>query len=238
MTMNGEAARVAEEVPEGKERGRGRAGRFRNRVQFGVRGRPIARIRRRAHDRGVTEVATTIVRFRRGIDPVTDVPEVARANNLLNRTAVIQDTYRPDKVDMYFDEMLWRRVLDYACSFREGATIDINDVRLDPKPRGLLARLFQNEKWIECTESVESFLVRWNGTDPGEREPPPLIIVKDGHTPVLCVSTEYWSRVGGPPEYHDSYTYSIYASDDQSASIREFIEASNGAGHWDLREEV
>ena len=64
----------------------------------------------------------TGIRFVAGIEPASIAPAAVKtAGSLAHRFAVIQETYRPDKVDMYFDEALWRRLVEFARGTAPGA---------------------------------------------------------------------------------------------------------------------
>ena len=180
----------------------------------------------------MSTTAKTQIRFRRGVDNVTLVSKLARENRLLSRFAVIQDSYRPDKIDMFFDELLWRRLIAYAKQFSERATVEImNEAPTDK--RGFLNRLFHRQSEIIGGLPVNEFLERWAMLTPDDREPPALIIVREHGIPVLCISTEYWTRVGGPREYADSYTYSVFSRDPRE-EIGQFIASATESTSWNI----
>ena len=174
----------------------------------------------------------TEIRFRKGIDPVTQIPEEIRANGLTERTAIIQDSYRPDKVDMFFDEALFLRLLDYARMVADGGTVQVFEEPTATRPQTLLAKLLGLDERTQLVRTLDDFLEGWSKTAPDEREPPVKVLVLRRGLVELCVVTEFWTRVGGPPEYHDSYTYSVFSSDDRSGEIREYLAASPEASSW------
>jgi hypothetical protein len=48
---------------------------------------------------------------------------------------------------------------------------------------------------------------------------------------VAVVETEFWSSVGGPSPYHDSYTFSLYTGQNRSEELQKISElACSGAG--------
>ena len=177
---------------------------------------------------------TTRIRLRQGADAVTPIPEEARTAGLSHRTAIIQETYRPDRVDMFFDEALFLRLLDYARNVSNGGEITIIAEVCEARPSSLLAKLFGEKEKAEDPRSLDAYLQGWQATAPDEREPPLRIIVLQGGAPTLCIATEYWTRVGGPPEYHDSYTYSVFSREDRSQEIADFLGSSPEADSWSI----
>lgn len=154
----------------------------------------------------------TEVNFVDGLDDVRSLPGFAKAAALTSRFAVIQDTYRPDCVDMYFDEPLWRSLLSFCENESE---------------RVLFA---QTQKGGELTEPAE-FLPKWEAETELVRMPPPLIFGYRGDQIELAMETEYWCNSGGPMPYHDSFTYSFYTRHSISAKILEALATSN-AERW------
>lgn len=174
----------------------------------------------------------TEIRFRRGIDPVTEIPEEARANGLTERIAIIQESYRPDKVDMFFDEALFLRLLDYARKVSDGGTVEVIEEALATRQKTLLSKMLGRDDRTQEVRTLDDFLQGWSATPSDEKEPPIKVLVLKCGSPNLCIATEFWTRVGGPPEYHDSYTYSIFSREDRSEEIREFLAASPEADSW------
>ena len=129
---------------------------------------------------------------------------------------------------MYFDEALFLRLLDYARKVSEGGTVQVIE-EPSTQPNTLLARLLGRDERIQEARTLDNFIQGWSVTPSDEKEPPiKVLVLKDG-SPTLCIATEFWTRVGGPPEYHDSYTYSVFSREDRSNEIREFLAASTAA---------
>lgn len=156
----------------------------------------------------------TEVDFFAGFDPVCLVPRAVKQAGLTQRFAVIQHTYRADCPDMYFDQALWRRLVEFA-------------EQLGPEVRVVPA-----EGQPEMT--VEAFIDTWQGVPDVERDPPAFVLVREGPTLRLLMATEYWARVGGPPRYHDSFTYSLFSNADLGGRVREFLAGAPGAGDWKM----
>jgi hypothetical protein len=161
----------------------------------------------------------TKIRFVRGFEPAFAVPKPAKVAGLEHRFAVIQETYRPDQVDMYFDEALWRRLLAFAMQFAPGLSVGIS------QPRDT------NEI------QPEDFLAAWNLGAREDREPPAITVRESGKL-VLYIDPEYWVSVGGPMPYHDSYTNSIYANEDLSARVMRFLAEADAVAGWDLSADI
>jgi hypothetical protein len=90
-----------------------------------------------------------------------------------HRFAVVLDTYRRDKIDMFFDSSLALLVVSALCQ-----------------------------------------IIRYNQ----------LSMRMAGGAIGAIVQTEWWSSVGGPSPYHDSYTISFYTANDHSSEFRQAIE--------------
>lgn len=158
----------------------------------------------------------TEVRFVSGLDGATKVPAAARAAGLTRRFAVIQETYRPDKVDLYFDEALWRQLALFSATFY---STTVATVAL-PKTGSEIP--------------LSSFLEALHQSDELDREPPECLYVRSSGRLLLCVETEFWCLVGGPALYHDSYTYSFYSNTDLEGPIRQSLASATHAGQWIL----
>jgi hypothetical protein len=159
----------------------------------------------------------TQIDFATGFNKVSPVPKAVRVAGLDCRLAVIQHTNRSDKVDMYFDEPLWRRLIEFAVQFRANMNIHVAEREGSPE--------------VE----LNAFLAAWKSS---ESKPPGLIFVRDGQQLVLCIATEYWAYFGGPWPYHDSYTYSLYSKDDLTQSVKTFLMAAEGASGWGFGETI
>lgn len=161
----------------------------------------------------------TEIRFAAGIDGHFQIPQPAKAG-LDHRFAVIQETYRADSPDSYFDEPLWLRLIEFA---REsGAATTIRAEGPDGRP----------------DVPLDDFLSGFRDTPAADREPAEFVSVWRGPELILFIHTEFWCRLGGPPLYHDSYTYSLYTKDDVSERVMRFVAQADAASGWDLAKTI
>jgi hypothetical protein len=156
----------------------------------------------------------TQVNFVAGFDAASRVPPAVRKAGLTHRTAVIQETYRPDSPDMYFDEALWLRLLDFARAFCPGAEVLVGKEAQTP----------------------EAFLQDWRASD--ERDPADSIEVRNQGELVLFVATEFWTNVGGPAPYADSYTYSFFSKDEITGRLMAYLRDGDTDRRWMLASEA
>lgn len=163
-----------------------------------------------------------------GFSPTTPPLKIVRDAGFGHRTGVIQHTYRSNCVDAYFDESLWRRLVEFAKTFGVVSVID----RPWGGPRA------PNRDWhsgkadqpsAADERPMEGFLERWNGD-----YPPEMILARNGGRVDLSIATEYWAQVGGPRPYADSFTYSICSRDDLSERLAGFLRSSSDAIGWSL----
>jgi hypothetical protein len=168
-------------------------------------------------DVAVGEIKTEIS-FVSGFDAEDRTPGLVKSAGLKHRFAVIQETYRPDKVDMYFDEALWGRLFDFAIRYA-----------LDRKT---IAEIRYASKEMPAANLVTA------GRQETDKKPPPYILVRDGGKCVLCIATEFWNLIGGPWPYHDSYTYSIYSNEVLDDQVLQFLRQANAAHEWQISPDV
>jgi hypothetical protein len=90
-----------------------------------------------------------------GFDDVRCQPDYAKSAGLNHRFAIIQETYRPDCVDMYFDEPLWLSLLEFVK--RTSTNVQIGVTQNSSKKVAL-----------------ENFLADFSKLPNEERHPPPL----------------------------------------------------------------
>jgi len=149
-----------------------------------------------------------------GFDSACPVPKMVRAAGLNYRVAVIQDTYRADKVDMYFDLSLWEHILEFASKFGENVSIVQLNGESEVKP----------DTVIEALREMEEV----------DQEPPEFILLRHGQELVLCIATEYWAHIGGPMPYHDSYTYSLFSKHNITENVRTFLTEAAASQDWEI----
>lgn len=179
----------------------------------------------------------TEIEFVEGFDPACAVPACVKAASLNHRLAVIQHTYRPDSVDMYFDEALWRRLLQFAEQFGSEYRVGIIDRDWS---MGAVNRDWESGRADEPTEadeiSVDAFLAAWSRMS--ERDPPEYIMVRGKRGLVMCIATEYWTQVGGPRPYADSYTYSLFSKSFINALAVRFVLSAEEAQGWAIAQPI
>src|SRR5690606_8447614 len=79
-----------------------------------------------------------------------------------------------------------------------------------------------------------AFWAEWQRLPKEDREPPLFIFAGQNEVEAsLVVETEYWTRVGGPMPYHDSYTYSFYSGVPIGDAIMKRLAEAN-EGKWNL----
>lgn len=178
-------------------------------------------------------MSTTQIEFVEGLDPASPIPSFVRAAGLNRRLAVIQHTCRPDSVDMYFDEPLWRRLIEFAVRLRAGSQVAIIDRDHVTVDRNWQKRTAQDPARSEELP-LEGFMSAWSASDDPNRDPPEYITVRDEGNLVLCIATEYWTQAGGPARYADSYTYSIFSEDDIASKVISFLGEADAARGWEL----
>ncbi len=135
-------------------------------------------------------------------------PADAYEAGLRHRFAVVLDTYRRDKVDMYFDADLFLRLVPALC---QAIGYDGVDIRLTDGSR---------------FTSFGDVARHYTGLEELEREPPERIQLSRRGQLAGMVDTEFWTMVGGPSPYHDSYTLSFYTDQDRSATLRRVSETA------------
>jgi hypothetical protein len=160
----------------------------------------------------------TPIRFLAGIEPWNRAPAAVKAAGFAHRFAVIQETHRANKAEygMYFDEALWRRLFEFAREIAPGAQVGIVGYGC--------ANEMTADDFLTANASIE--------------DPPAFLLVRANGTLSLCIETEFWTNVGGPWPYHDSYTYAIWSSDDVSARVIRFLREADASASWDIRSDV
>ena len=153
-----------------------------------------------------------------------DMVRFIRTTELKQRFAVIQSTHLEGHSDPYFDEGLWRCLLDFVGNYDQQASVTVTDWRgrpsKDEAPLGVYVR-------------------EWNDRRPEDRSwPAAYVYVRKEGKVELLMATEYWTLVGGPYPYSDSYTYSLYSNSDIGNDLCQFLQSSSCAGNWNISREV
>lgn len=157
------------------------------------------------------------VDFVAGVEWDWRMPKFVAAAGLARRLAVIQDSYVEGAGEMVFDEALWRSLLDYITQQAGEAYVAVDFQGVQPREIPLAG-----------------YMIDWERRSPTDREPPAWVALRVDGRLVLCVITEYWTRIGGPDPYHDSYTYSLLSERDLAVEVIAWLSASPAAAGWKL----
>jgi hypothetical protein len=160
-------------------------------------------------------MAKTEIRFVSGFDEAAVIVPLLRTAGFTHRFAVIQETYRSDQVDMYFDEALWRCLFELVKTFAPDSQVSVETYGVGEEP-------------------VAGFLPN----DPRLNEPFDFVVARKGERPILCMVTEFWNRFGGPEVYHDSYTYALYSHEQLDAHVISLLRQSKDSDLWDISEHI
>ncbi len=137
----------------------------------------------------------------------------------MHRFATIQDTYVEELGEMYFDEALWKALVQFVSGYAPDSdvsvTAEFKDVGRKAKP-------------------IVSFMEEWQSTSEDDRSPPAFLAVKVDGALRLAMLREYWNQVGGPQPYADSYTYSIFSDRDLADEIMSTIRIAPDASRWEI----
>lgn len=141
-----------------------------------------------------------------GYHDVSFPPADAWEAGLRHRFSVVMDTARSDKADMYFDTQLFMRLIPGLCQ-----VIGYDSVSI----------CLQNKDHFPSFEKLAHQYARQDDSD---QEPPPRIELLRSGQLVSIVETEFWTMVGGPSPYHDSYTFSFFTRENLSTELRHAAE--------------
>ncbi|MDX2111140.1 MAG: hypothetical protein SFY80_12965 [Verrucomicrobiota bacterium] len=124
--------------------------------------------------------------------------------------SVIQDTYREDSVDSFYDVDLKQALLQFVKAYYEHA-----DIRVVTQ---------WNTKCMYQEITLEDYVSHYPQDD-GELLA--TLYVRDGSRVELCMEVQSWIMVGGPYPYHDSYTYSFHSRKDIANDIFTYLRNLN-----------
>ncbi|WP_426014020.1 hypothetical protein [Caulobacter sp. DWR2-3-1b2] len=172
-------------------------------------------------DRGAFEPsdASVDVRFVKGNEGFSSIPEIVALSGLNERFAVIQETAVEGCSDWYFDKLLWRCLVTYLAERGGQVTVLVQWRGTDEVP-------------------IDEYIGPWERIEPQDQEPPWALLVRIDGRLTLSMVTEYWCLVGGPIPYHDSYTYSLFSQRDVSEEVLLAIKGSPAVRRWHLQEDV
>ena len=154
-----------------------------------------------------------------GIEKGSVFPRFIEASGLTHRTAVIQETDAGGN----FDEYLWRRVFEF---------IGVHF------PRCVTAVFWTLNYAKEKSEEVSTLLQSWDGVDPDNRHLPRMLLTRSGGRIDAVLIKEDWEMLGGEYPYADSYTYSLFSSQDLTLELRQFLAEVAVARGWDIYPET
>lgn len=156
-------------------------------------------------------LAKTDVRFVAGVDRFTTCPAFVVRAALTHRLGVIQETAVAGCDEMYFDEALWRALIEFVLAYEPGDVTVMRDL-----------------KRAEASEiPLAAYLAEWEARAQDDRDPPPAMLLRVGGALRLCIVTDYWTQVGGPMPYHDSYTYSVFTDRDIGTELPGLLAAAD-----------
>jgi len=157
------------------------------------------------------------IRFISGYDLNAEpAPRFVRDAGLMQRFAVIQETYTEGAIDPVFDEALWRALADYVARY------------------GALTTMTRGRDLDHCERTLPQYLAEWANIAPDDRDPPEFLLARTDGALELCAVTEFWVHVGGPKAYHDTLTYVLYSKHDVSSDLVAFLRAQPGVEGWVL----
>jgi hypothetical protein len=133
------------------------------------------------------------VTFVHGYDDDAAPRTTAPASRAEERFAVVIDSDSPESVDAVFKFALYEALV------------------LDPRGSlGANRMAFRFDGGFAC-EGIAVAVAKITAEPSEDREPARLVEVFFGDVRAAVVETESWVYCGGPPTYHDSYTFVFYA---------------------------
>jgi hypothetical protein len=105
---------------------------------------------------------------------------------------VVQETCRPDKVDMYFDAGFLRCLVALLAESLGADAVRCNRQEGDG-------------------EDFQAYIAGQSVLTEVDQEPPDEVIFAAGGKALCVVKTEPWTRCGGPRPYADNYAYAVYS---------------------------
>jgi hypothetical protein len=115
--------------------------------------------------------------------------------------AFVLDTYRPDRVDAYFDSELYAVLLESVRNVFEPDSMTVESTSGEIRD-------------LKTAADVKRLL----GSD-DEAEPLEGVVLRKGASEIARIGSEPWVKSGGPMPYHDSYTIPIYSKEDRTKEI-------------------
>ncbi len=159
----------------------------------------------------------------KGYHEITPVPETAKEVCLNYRFAVVFDTYHQDFDYMYFQHVLFIKILVKIAKILDSDTILIE---------------LDDDTYYHSVEEFSKYLF---ATPEEDRQPPQRIYFRKNGELICLEETEFWVLCGGNLPYSDSYTASFHtmndmpdsfakaccnASECKGTTIKEIIQAS------------
>ena len=147
--------------------------------------------------------------------------DVAKRLGFNKRFAIAIDTYRPDLGYMFFDVELLFLILSSVLKAFKFTSIEI---QLDEG----------NKKSAASLNELREVL--YEEPDEELREPFNHMKVRAGDEICCYVQTEFYTRIGGPDPYHDTYTFSFYVDEYERPALQNNIYQICAANNIIVRE--
>jgi hypothetical protein len=141
-----------------------------------------------------------------GYHPCSFPPAAAYAAGLKERFAVVLSSYRSEKREMFFDADLFALLTGALLQVVPHDSLDI-----------------ELGVGLPALHSLRELTERQAGQDEMDL-PLRMRVYCDGRI-VALEETEFWSEVGGPDPYHDSFTLSFYTAENKVVEFRRNCEA-------------
>jgi hypothetical protein len=145
-----------------------------------------------------------VLGYVRGVDRL---PRQARRLGLVQRSALVLDTYRPDSPDALLDAALYAALV-VAVARAVAATAS-------------WARL--EGGGVLDVSAPGAALVALEAIPEVERVPFPKVEYRSGAAIVALALHEPYANVGGPEPYHDSHTIAVYTAADRFKELEEEV---------------
>ena len=131
---------------------------------------------------------------------------------LQNRLAIVLESYRSASPELYYDYEMFHDILLAIATYIKYDSIEVDSgtKHIYPAPVELL--------------KAEEFVRFGNENDPFVQ-----LVFYNNHQAVCMVRTEFYTAIGGPMPYHDSYTFSFffkaYNQDEMETALRQLATA-------------
>jgi hypothetical protein len=135
-------------------------------------------------------------------------PKTALINKLNKRFSIAFDTYNPEIGEMYFDISMFENIFTSVISQIEFDLIEIT--------------YGENEKFVYRTFADAIILIKEK--EKPENDSCDNILIYQNQKLVCYIETEYYSSIGGPNPYHDTYNFAFFMNQIKQDEIHEVIK--------------